>query len=361
VLELDLAAALERTDRPRSAETAEAAGDRARDLGDEAGEQVARAAAAFHRAWFIPDPDIDELERLARRALVLLEEPEDHAALLHVWGILGFGVANFRGRWDDWAHAGRQALRHARSAGQPARSFELDLAIASGTMPADEALAAVDALRPEISDPRVDMVRAWLLAMLGRFDEAILLSDRSRKRVFELTGADWVDWIPALIASYMDDHKAAVGYLRPFCTLLQERAERFYLSSEAPELGRELCALGEYDEAAQWAELSRGLGVRMSALGEAGWRQVIARVHASRREHAQAEQLAREAVEIIERTDGLNYQGDAWCDLAEVLAAAGHTDEASGALEQALERYEAKKNIPLARCVRERLAALQPA
>ncbi|TML75242.1 MAG: tetratricopeptide repeat protein [Actinobacteria bacterium] len=84
-------------------------------------------------------------------------------------------------------------------------------------------------------------------------------------------------------------------------------------------------------------------------------------VHASRGEHAQAEQLARHAVEIIERTDGLNYQGDAWCDLAEILAAAGQTDKASDALAQALERYERKKNIPLAAHVRERLAALQPA
>ncbi len=360
VLELDLAAALERSDPPRSAEIADAAADRAGDIPDRAGELLARAAAGFHRAWF-SNPDIDELERLARSALVLLEEREDHAALVHAWGILGYGVANFRGRWDDWAHAGREALRHVQGTGQSARLTAIGLAIASGTTPADEALDAVDALLPEISNPGVHMIRAWLLAMQGRFDVAIPLAEDTRRRVFELTGTNWVDWIPAQIAAYMGDHEAAVGYLRPFCTFLRERDERFYLSSVATDLGRELCALSAYDEAEQWAELARGLGMSVNTLGEAGWRQVASLVHASRGEHAQAEQLARHAVEIIERTDGLNYQGDAWCDLAEVLAAAGQTDKASDALAQALERYERKKNIPLAAHVRERLAALQPA
>jgi hypothetical protein len=52
----------------------------------------------------------------------------------------------------------------------------------------------------------------------------------------------------------------------------------------------------------------------------------------------------------------------AWCDLAEVLAAAGREDEAAVALAEALERYERyerKQNIPLARQARERLGVLR--
>ena len=89
------------------------------------------------------------------------------------------------------------------------------------------------------------------------------------------------------------------------------------------------------------------------------WRQVQARVHAHRGEHAEAERLAREAVAIAERTDGSELQGDALCDLAEVLAAAGRTDEAAEALEQALDRYERKKNLAMAAQVRPRLEALR--
>jgi len=90
-------------------------------------------------------------------------------------------------------------------------------------------------------------------------------------------------------------------------------------------------------------------------------RQVEALLLAHRGEHARAEQTAREAVEIIEQTDGLNYQGDAYCDLAEVLVSAGRTKEAAAALEQALERYERKKNLAMAAQVRDRLAELQDA
>jgi ATP/maltotriose-dependent transcriptional regulator MalT len=86
---------------------------------------------------------------------------------------------------------------------------------------------------------------------------------------------------------------------------------------------------------------------------------VQALVHAHRGEHADAEQLAREAVAITEQTDGLNFQGNALHDLAEVLHAAGRGPEAAAALAAALERYERKGNVPMARQVRARLATLQ--
>jgi hypothetical protein len=61
----------------------------------------------------------------------------------------------------------------------------------------------------------------------------------------------------------------------------------------------------------------------------------------------------------MEQTDGLNFQGSALRDLAEVLLAAGRDEEAAAALTDALERYERKRNVPMARQVRERLAGLQ--
>src|SRR5205823_2803128 len=74
VLEVDLVDAVGHGERQRAAEIADSVADRARDAGDTAGEALARAAAAFQRSWFVPDPDIDELDKLARRALALLEE-----------------------------------------------------------------------------------------------------------------------------------------------------------------------------------------------------------------------------------------------------------------------------------------------
>jgi hypothetical protein len=49
------------------------------------------------------------------------------------------------------------------------------------------------------------------------------------------------------------------------------------------------------------------------------------------------------------------------CDLPEGLEAAGRREEATVAWREALDRYERKGVVPLARSVRERLGALQTA
>jgi len=79
----------------------------------------------------------------------------------------------------------------------------------------------------------------------------------------------------------------------------------------------------------------------------------------STREHARAERLAREAISIAERTDSLNWQADAYCDLTEVLIAADRTNEAAEALDQALDRYQRKKNLAMVIQVRPKLEALR--
>ena len=78
---------------------------------------------------------------------------------------------------------------------------------------------------------------------------------------------------------------------------------------------------------------------------------------ARRGRQAEAEALARQAVEIAETTDFLNDRADAYAGLAEVLQLNGNADEAKAALEQALQRYERKGNLVMARRTRDRLAA----
>ena len=91
------------------------------------------------------------------------------------------------------------------------------------------------------------------------------------------------------------------------------------------------------------------------------WRQVLALVEAHRGNYAEAERLAREAAAIADSTDGLNMQGDALCDLGEVLHAAGRADEADAAFAQALERFESKENFAKVAQARDRLAELDTA
>jgi hypothetical protein len=72
----------------------------------------------------------------------------------------------------------------------------------------------------------------------------------------------------------------------------------------------------------------------------------------------QAEGLAREAVGLAEQTDWLKGHGDALVNLAEVLRLTGRTQDAAGALRQALRLYDHKGNLVLAAKARNALSAL---
>lgn len=362
VLELDLAQALFR-DSPKAAAVADAAAERARADGDETAEALARVRAAYSRTFFVANPAIDELEALARKALPLLEQAEDHAGLVHVWDALAYGVANWRLRFEDYAHASEQALRHARLAGQRRSDLVLlENALVYGPRPADEALRTLDALLPENPHPKLLIYRAWLLTMLARTEEASQVAGQAGQRWRELTGDDWVDFLLGDIAVTAGEHENATVYHRRFCELMEARGQRALLSTYAPRLGRSLCALGRYDEAEPLAQLGRTLDeTGQDTLSQTLWRQVQALVHASRGEHVEAETLAREAVAITEPTDALNIQGEALCALAEVLHAADRSNESRATLAQALERYERKMNLAQAAQTRARLADLEGA
>ena len=261
---------------------------------------------------------------------------------------------------QDWLRASERALEHSRLAGQRVTYlFRIESALGHGPRPADEALRTLDSLLPENPHPQLLVSRAWLLAMLGRSDEAAELSRDAGERWRELTGDDWVELTLGQIATTSGDHEAAANHYRRFCAVAEQRGQRAILWTHAGALGRELCQIGEYDEAARWARVSQEVGSQEDVLTQMFWRQAQALVHAQRGEYAEAERLAREAVAHGEPTDFLTSQGDALCDLAEVLAAAGRVEEAAEAYEQALDRYGRKKNLAMVAQVEPRLEALR--
>jgi len=364
-LELDLAAAEALTPR-RAAVIAGAAAERAAAAGDVSGENLARIVSLSYTQQFERQPT-DELEQLARATLPLLEDAADHDGLVRVWSIFGQDVANNRGRWADHADAAEQARRHARLAGQPSSGtfaalisggiFGLEFALVLGPTPAGDALRRLDGTDAEAV---VGTMRGWLLAMLDRVDEGRALALPAAQHLHEL-GYENGLWPLAEIEILAGNHEAAALHLQTFCDWLELREYYAFLSTYAPHLGRQLCALGRYEEAEPLARRGRDLSDPTDAVTEALWRQAKALVCAHRGEHGDAERLAREAISIIETTDGLRWQGDAHADLAAVLEAAGRGDEAAAELREALDRYERKEIIPFARRTRERLAALEAA
>jgi class 3 adenylate cyclase/tetratricopeptide (TPR) repeat protein len=361
-LEVDLADAVGAFARPRAVAIAEAAAQRAGEAGDEAGEALARVAGATHGMAAGAEIRVDEVEALAHAALPLLEQAQDHAGLVHVWWTLGFTVANMRQRFDDMAQALEQALRHARLAGQrrPRLLAASLYGLGSGARPVDEALRKADEVLAEQLSPLTMLFRATALAMLGRFEEAGQIAAEASGQAREFGSSSIVDSTFASIYRLAGDHESAAQHLRRCCDEDEEHGERSYLSSYTPALGRELCVLGAYDEAERLARKGRELAMPDDAASQMLWRQVQALVHAHRGEHTAAEALAYEAIEISEQTDALNLQGDALCDLGQVLEAAGRPDAAVAAYKDALERYERKQNLAMVAQVGPRLAALNP-
>jgi class 3 adenylate cyclase/tetratricopeptide (TPR) repeat protein len=358
---LELDAVDEESTPEEGAANAERVALQAREAGDQAGEALALAVGAFSRS-LLGLETAEEVERCAHEALPLLEASEDHAALGRLWHILGHGVANTLGHFHEWARAAEESLRHYKLAGHdyPLGKSGLTAALVFGPRPADEALETLDSVLPANPDAWVQLRRSTLLAMLARFDEAWAIALAARERRREV-GTDDDGWLQlADIAVLAGDHENAVGYLRHGCDLLERRGAWAHLSTLAPQLGRSLHALGHNEEAEHLARRGRELGSEDDLLTQTLWRQVQALVQAHRgSEHEEAERLAREAVSITERMDGLNLQGDAYCDLAAVLAAAGRTNEAAEALEQALDRYERKKNLAMVAQVKPKLEELR--
>ena len=356
-LELDLANV--QPTPQQAADVANATVERARAAGDVAGEAAARAVATFQRL-LAGGAGVDELEVVALGALPLLEEAGNHACLAHVWSALGYGVANARGNYGEWARAAEQALHHARLGGQrPTQLYSLEIALVAGPTPADEAVRRLDEVLPEVPHPYPLLFRSELLAMLGRFEEAWAAAREASERLLQLTPAlDVGLYTLGVIAAHEGDYETAVEHLGAFCDSLEEHGQLALLSTYAPMLGRCLCALGRFDDAQLKARLGQELGEEHDVVTQGLWRQVQARVESHRAQHTEAESLAREAVFLLEQTDALNFQGAALWDLAEVLAAAGRPNEAADALREALDRYDRKMNVADANQVRSRLDAL---
>jgi class 3 adenylate cyclase/tetratricopeptide (TPR) repeat protein len=358
-LELDLADSLQSFDIARGLAVVDAVTQRADAAGDEAGAAVARTVAGDMRLQ-TGDCSADELERLARKALPLLEALGDDDGLVHVWHALGW-VSNMHSQQEGWGNAIEQTLVHARRAGHNIRgSWALSVTLAMGPKPTSEALAKLDSFVGEAPHPGDLELRGFMLAMLGRVDEGWAIAVPANERLRELglqMGSPWLGEL-ALIGG---DLPTAADYLRDACDDLEKRGAISQLSTYTALLGRVLCALGHTEEAEEMARKGRELGDPEDVWTQALWRQAQALVHSARREHEDAIRLAREAVDWFSRTDSLLRQGDAQCDLAEVLEAAGRRDEAARAWREALDRYERKQVVPLAARVRERIAALEPA
>jgi tetratricopeptide (TPR) repeat protein len=328
--------------------------------GDALAAALAHVLVAHARLGML-ECSADEQERVALAALPVLEAAGDHLGLRMVWISLAEGVYNFRGQYAQAEHAAEEAVRHSRLAGQRTYPMFLPVALHVGPRPAEDALRRLNELGADYPHPAIYIRQAVLLAMLGRIDEARALADPNAGQYRGSVVEGRIVSQLAEIEELAENYAGADDLLRVLCESAAERDQTGLLSTYAPVRGRVLCELGRYDEAEELAAQGRDLGDPEDATQQAIWRQTAALVHSHRREHGEAEHLAREAVTVAETTDSIARIAHAHFDLALVLEAAGRLDEATVEYGVAVELYERKQVIPKVRRARERLAALQQA
>ena len=120
--------------------------------------------------------------------------------------------------------------------------------------------------------------------------------------------------------------------------------EKLYLLTVAALLGQAIYAQGRFEEAGEFADVARIQAPEDDVDAQALWRSLLAKVRAREARHAEAEELAREAVATISDSDAIVMQADALADLAEVLRLGGRYEEAAAVLTEAANLYERKGN-----------------
>jgi tetratricopeptide (TPR) repeat protein len=357
ILELEAAWAHGEFDVHGAVEMADALTQRAEADGDRSGAMLARALALQGRNYAGEPDATNEVVALCRAALPLEEERGDPRRLALLWEMLA-SAADFHQQHDDLVEALLQALRYQRLAGYSRSATELEWSLIIGPRPADDAMRMMDELADWRPPGSQDGVRAMLLAMLGRLDEAWPLAEARSSHLREVTGDTSRDAyaILSLIATIEGDRERACRYAAEEIKLIAHVA--IPAATAKGMLARELCYLARFDEAERLLEEARavpppGSGVRvMAAAAEA-------LLLAHRGELEQAEALARTAVATAEtKTDTVWWQAFTHEDLATVLERAGRSDEAREALERSLAIWERKGCLPCAERVREQIQSL---
>ena len=348
-------------------ERADLLAERAAATGDRVVEVSGRIKAGSLRVSYRPEGAAEELATFIQRAMPELEAAGDHLALYTAHTTLS-DVASLRGRSDEALEAAERALAHARRANHVPTASLGALAFFRffGSTPASDLLAWLDEHEPRAArDQFLRAYRSMALAMLGRLDEAREILAQARSDESERGGGPLLANLFAFesvdLELWAGDPSSAAEFGAEGFKMHEEMGDQDFLALAAGNAARALYALDELDEAERWAERSAELGTNDDVQKEIVWRGVRAKVLARRGEDADAERLAREAVDIAAETDWLIGQGDAHADFAEVLLLAGKRDESVAALRHALERYERKEHLVLAQRARERLAELEDA
>jgi ATP/maltotriose-dependent transcriptional regulator MalT len=232
-------------------------------------------------------------------------------------------------------------------------------------MPADEAVRRCAQLLSETSgDPAADVhiigAQAFLLAMLGRTEQASVVLAHLQETLDELGEWNWI-WTFHSAVIHLSEGAAAAAEaeLRPAYDALRKLGERSHFSSMSCGLATATYMQGRYDEAEEFTIDAEKAARANDVYSGIIWRSTRAKVFARKGRFGEAAHLAVEAVALARSGDFHNGTAEALMDLAEVEALAGRTDAAVVAIEEALQFYGLKGNALAAERARGRLRSLE--
>jgi tetratricopeptide (TPR) repeat protein len=260
-------------------------------------------------------------------------------------------------RFDHAERAARRAVEHARRSGDDrlltdAIRYVL-LSQVFGSATPEEGLRTLDGLTDDLARTRsleasALAVRGVFRAMDGSFEEARRLAGLAIE-IAETLGTVLVAVYQAFLGDVeleAGDALAAERAYRRNYELLDERGQEGYKSTAAAELAHVLCALGRFDEAQGYATIARSVAAEDDLASQVVGRSAQALVLTARGEFDEAEQLAREAIQLLEEAESPEAQGVARLDLARILRSAGKPADAEHAARDALAFFQRKGNRP---------------
>ncbi len=323
-----------------------------------------RLLVAEARAFTDPTYSISDEPAIIDEALPVFEAAEDVEGLLDVDWIRTY-IAMTRARWRESAAAARvgweRAGAHGRDRVRQQFAGMLANALTWGPAPVAGGLAQIDELLASTSRRTA---RLWLLecaahlhayggdraATEARWAEAMAIGD-------ELGQARGVaDFRRAEIDRALGDPAASLAAARRSDERLAAGGETGMRSTIVGIAGQACLELGDEGEALRLADEGRRLAAPDDAVSQFLWRLVESVALARRGEHAEADRLSREAIEVCARTDALASTADTWLARADVLQLAGRIDEARAAARASREAAAAKGFVNAVRWADERLA-----
>src|SRR4029079_7400703 len=192
--------------------------------------------------------------------------------------------------------------------------------------------------------------------MRAQFLEARDLVAQAELRCEELgLGADSYLHLRSIVEMFAGAPDIAEEALRVACANLEREEQTARLATRAAELADSIYEQGRYDEAEIWIRRARESAGSDDLDAAFLWRHVTAKVLAAQGVFDEAEQLAREAIDLVARTDALNRHADSLLSLGVIHRLAGQESEALDRIRAALHLYEQKGNVVSAERTRSML------